>query len=69
MKDLVIRSVSDEVHLKFRLLCTARGFSGAKMITEWVMQAWLLDETVPDKLKVRKMKKIIKRFGGVLWII
>jgi len=62
-KNLNIWRVPDEICLKMRLLCVGKGISMSMLLTELVDREWNEDKTVPHKLRVRRMKKIIKRWG------
>jgi hypothetical protein len=59
---MTISNVKDEIHLKMRLLSIGRGISMAELVSQLVNDAWSSDKTVPDRKKVRWMKRLIKKW-------
>lgn len=61
-KSVHIWNVSEQIHLKMRLLCTGRDISMAKLLEELIEKEWNNDKTIVGKLEKSKMKRIIKRW-------
>ena len=62
MRNITLWMVDDETYLKFRLICLGTGLSSAQLLKKMVDYWYQAEEKVPDKDKLRKMKRLVKKF-------
>ncbi len=60
-KTLYIYNVDEQTYVKMRMLCLGKGLTMPKLLEELVDNAYQTDKTIPDKSRLRKMKRFVKR--------
>jgi len=60
-KKLYISGVDEQTYIRMRMLSIGKGLTMPKLLKELVDNAYQTDKTVPDKSRLRKMKRFVKR--------
>ena len=61
-KNVAIVNVPEITHLRMKILCSVHGITMANLLEKLINREWDEDKTIMDKVKTRKVKRIIKRW-------
>lgn len=58
---ILIKDVNEQTYIRMRMLCLGKGVTTRQLFEELVDNAYKSDTTIPDKSRLRKMKRFVKQ--------
>ena len=62
MRSVLIHNVTDQTYLRMKLLCLGHGLTMAKTLQKMVDDWYEKEKNIPDKGKLRIMKRFVKKY-------